>query len=134
MISSVAFLYEMENDGVERDEYGKPIEYPVSREVGSDSSLEDALKEVALVARDARGFMSPLQLLKHAAEGTKPERVGQLVGSAYNAASVKAAQNILSNVVSEADSALNSLLCRQVFERAIAAEQKRECVPSLMLP
>ena len=109
----------------EKDEYGRPIEYPQTRESGSDSSLEEAIKGIDVVAIDARSYMSPLELLKHAATGSKPKRVGKLVGSAYNATSVEAAKEILRNVVTEADGGLYSLLCRQVYDRAIEAEQAR---------
>jgi len=50
----------------------KPLEYPVLREVGSASSLEIALRDVEAVALDARGFLSPLDILKHAAAGSRP--------------------------------------------------------------
>ena len=104
----------------------KPLEYPVLREVGSDSVLGLALRDVEAVALDARDFLSPLAILRHAAEAKRPGGKGELVGSAYNADSVKAAQSALRKVVADANAALSSLLCRQLFERAIAAEAKRE--------
>lgn len=104
----------------------KPLEYPVLREVGSASSLEIVLRDVEAVALDARGFLSPLDILKHAAAGSRPGGTGELVGSAYNADSTKAAKETLRKVVADANSALSSLLCRQLFDRAIETERKRE--------
>ena len=104
----------------------KPLEYPTSTETGSDSTLALAIKDVDSVALDARGFLSPLQLLRMASEGARPDRNGELVGYAYNLSSIKGAHDQLRTAAAQGSARLKSFLCRQLFDLAIKAETKRE--------
>lgn len=99
----------------------------VTTEPGSDTALKIVLEELKRLILDARTVMTPRELLEHAANGTSvviPKK--PMLGAAANARALMGATNALNAVVAAADSSLSSLLCRQLYDRAIAAELKRE--------
>jgi len=98
----------------------------VAREPGCEATLRLALEELRRTTIDARAAVSTMELLQHAADGklvAGPTEVA--VGVAANAAPLQAGTRLLKEAAAAADRQLHSLLCRQLFDRAMSLEKAR---------
>jgi len=90
------------------------------------TSLETALKQVYKVAEDAPTLMTPVEILEHAARSKSPYQPEMHAGLKANVQSLAVARGALRDVAASADKLLHSLLCRQLYERAVEEIGRRE--------
>ena len=101
-----------------------PEEAGGAPDAGSTETLQSCISSVKYAAADARVPMTALQLLQKAAGNSIPEIGSGEMGSKQveeaNAKAMAEAIAKLTAVAAKADEALLSLLCRQIFQQAIA--------------